>query len=220
VATCWYPSISLPRRGESGLQTGCCRVVVTAAHNSGEGSPPVMSDRDAAAPLLEALTRTVYGTRRARRATHVAVQIAVQPSREKYSTSNFQKKCDLISPSRPIARGVSRSSRTRGGLWWTRRCRVREVIAERAKLVSGHGLPGERRCCGWRSRVVLAPHGRRQGPDGSRGAQPGCEAQFSRTDGGQHSQWSPGRARIIVCRGRAWFLRGLQVPSGKGRSGR
>jgi len=57
------------------------------------------------------------------------------------------------------------------------------VIAGRAKLVSGCGARDERRCCGRRNRVVLAPHGRRQGSFGSRGAQPGCEARIARTDG-------------------------------------
>ena len=51
------------------------------------------------------------------------------------------------------------------------------------QVVSGCGGRDERRCCGRRSRVVLAPHGRRQGPCGSRGAQPGCEALFARSDG-------------------------------------
>jgi len=78
----------------------------------------------------------------------------------------FSEICVLIRSSRPTPRGVSRSSRTRGGMRWTRRCRVREVIAGRAKLVSERGVRDERRCCGRRSRVVLAPHGRRQGPDG------------------------------------------------------
>jgi len=56
VATRWHQIITLPRHRESGLQCSRCRVVVTAAHNSGEGSPPVMSDRDAAVPF-DAATR-------------------------------------------------------------------------------------------------------------------------------------------------------------------
>ena len=47
----WYQIFTLPEHHESGLQFCCCRRV-TAAHNSGEGSPPVMSDRDAAALRL------------------------------------------------------------------------------------------------------------------------------------------------------------------------
>ena len=110
-------------------------------------------------------------------------RIAARLSREKYFASVFRKYVLAFRSSRPTARGVSRSSRTRGGLWWTRRCRVRKVIAGRAKLVSGCGVRDELQCRGRRSRVVLAPHGRRQGSLLLRGARPGWEARQQRTDG-------------------------------------
>ena len=53
-------------------------------------------------------------------------------------------------------RGVSRSSRTRGGMRWTRQRWARDVIAGRFP-VSDRRRADERCCCGRQSRVVLAP---------------------------------------------------------------
>jgi hypothetical protein len=66
------------------------------------------------------------------------------------------------------------------------------VIAGRAKLVSGRGVRDERRWRGRRSRVVLAPHGRRQGPDGIARSPTGLRGAVHTDRRGQHSQWSPG----------------------------
>ena len=117
----------------------------------------------------------------ARRATHALSRIPVQPFREKQSASVFRKSVVSSPPSHPAKRGGSRSSRTWGRLRWTRRRRVR-CNRRAMQVVTSCGVRDERRCCGRRSRVVLAPHGRRQGSLVSRGAQPGCEARYQRTD--------------------------------------
>ena len=75
----------------------------------------------------------------------------------------------------PHYRGVSRSSRTRGGMRWTRQHFARDGIAGQVeRLVSGQQRADERCCCVRRSRVVLTPRRWRQvrgcyvGPTGLR----------------------------------------------------
>jgi hypothetical protein len=98
--------------------------------------------------------------------------------------SDFPKNISVPTPpksilellaSHPTNRGVSRSSRTRGGMRWTRQRFARDGIAWRVeRLVSGQQRADER-CCGVRrSRVVLTPRRWRQvrgcyvGPTGLR----------------------------------------------------
>ena len=65
----------------------------------------------------------------------------------------FSEICVLIRSSRPTARGVSRSSRTRGGMRWTRRCRVRMisqggVTRERARRARRAAVSRTKKSCG------------------------------------------------------------------------
>src|SRR5882762_6313027 len=63
----------------------------------------------------------------------------------------------------PHQRGVSRSSRTRGGMRWTRQRFARDGIAGRVeRLVSDQQRADERCCSVRRSRVVLTPRRWRQ----------------------------------------------------------
>src|SRR5216683_6299853 len=94
----------------------------------------------------------------------------------------------------PHKRGVSRSSRTRGGMRWTRQRFARDGIAGRVlESVSDHRRADERCCCGRQNRVVLTPRRWRQvlrscvGPTGLR-------QNISADDGGKRAR-SPGRAR-------------------------
>jgi hypothetical protein len=94
----------------------------------------------------------------------------------------------------PHQRGVSRSSRTRGGLRWTRQRFARDGIAGRVeRLLSDHRRADERCCCVRQNRVVLTPRRWRQvlrscvGPTGLR-------QNISADDGGKRAR-SPGRAR-------------------------
>ena len=60
-------------------------------------------------------------------------------------------------------RGVSRSSRTRGGMRWTRQRLAREGIAGRVERLVSDQQRADERCCGVRrSRVVLTPRRWRQ----------------------------------------------------------
>jgi hypothetical protein len=59
-------------------------------------------------------------------------------------------------------RGVSRSSRTCGGMRWTRRRRVRNRGSQGGFPVSDRRRTDERYCCVRRSRVVLTPRRWRQ----------------------------------------------------------
>ena len=91
-------------------------------------------------------------------------------------------------------RGVSRSSRTRGGMRWTRQRLAREGIAGRVeRLVSDQQRADERCCSVGRSRVVLTPRRWRQ-VRGVASAQPGLDKTISVDDGGKRAR-SPGRAR-------------------------
>ncbi len=86
----------------------------------------------------------------------------------------FKKFPHVVTPSRPNERGVSRSSRTRGGMRWTRQRRACGRIAGRGNLVSGQSarrtaLRRTAKVCGpgsrcWRQvgRVLVGPTGRRQ----------------------------------------------------------
>ena len=63
-----------------------------------------------------------------------------------------------FAPSRPTQRGVSRSSRTRDGVRWTRQRLACDGIAGLVeRLVSGQQHADERCCSVRRSRVVLTP---------------------------------------------------------------
>ncbi len=68
----------------------------------------------------------------------------------------FKKFPHVVTPSRPNERGVSRSSRTRGGMRWTRQRRACGRIAGRGNLVSGQSARDERRCGVRQKCVVLA----------------------------------------------------------------
>src|SRR5437660_5582146 len=55
-------------------------------------------------------------------------QISVQPGFEKYIASPFGRN-SFMDSNRPTPQtGVSRSSRTRGGMRWTRQCQARNVM--------------------------------------------------------------------------------------------
>ena len=103
-------------------------------------------------------------------------QISVQPRSEKYFASPFGRN-SFIDSNRPTPqRGVSRSSRTRGGMRWTRQRFARDGIAGRVgeRPVSDQQRADERCCSVRRSRVVLTPRRWRQvrgcyvGPTGLR----------------------------------------------------
>src|SRR6266853_5704472 len=66
----------------------------------------------------------------ARRANH---QISVQPRSEKYFASPFGRNSFMDSNRPTPQRGVSRSSRTRGGMRWTRQRFARDGIAGRVE---------------------------------------------------------------------------------------
>jgi hypothetical protein len=94
----------------------------------------------------------------------------------------------------PHQRGVSRSSRTRDGVRWTRQRFACDGIAGRVeRSVSGHRRADERCCSVRQNRVVLTPRRWRQvlrscvGPTGLR-------QNLSADDGGKRAR-SPGRAR-------------------------
>jgi len=72
---------------------------------------------------------------------------------------------------------------------------VRAGDCRAARLVSDRGVRDERQCRGRRSRVVLAPHGRRQGPDAVARSPTGLRGAALSDRRGQQLQWSPGRAR-------------------------
>src|SRR6202011_3419285 len=94
----------------------------------------------------------------------------------------------------PHKRGVSRSSRTRGGVRWTRQRFAREVIAGRVeRLVSGQQHADERCCSVRRSRVVLTPRRWRQVRGGLVGPTGRRQTIFA-GDGGKRAR-SPRRAR-------------------------
>src|SRR5216683_1439122 len=80
----------------------------------------------------------------------------------------------------PHKRGVSRSSRTRGGMRWTRQRFARDGIAGQVeRLVSGQQRADERCCSVRRSRVVLTPRRWRQ-VRGVKSAQPGLDKTYPR----------------------------------------
>jgi hypothetical protein len=98
-----------------------------------------------------------------------------------------------IPTSRLTRRGVSRSSRTRGGMRWTRQRFARDGIAGRIeRSVSDHRHADERCCSVRQNRVVLTPRCWRQvlrscvGPTGLR-------QNISADDGGKRAR-SPGSA--------------------------
>ncbi len=79
----------------------------------------------------------------------------------------------------PHQRGVSRSSRTRGGMRWTRQRFARDGIAGRVgeRPVSDQQRADERCCSVRRSRVVLTPRRWRQ-VRGVKSAQPGLDKTY------------------------------------------
>jgi hypothetical protein len=81
----------------------------------------------------------------------------------------------------PHQRGVSRSSRTRGGMRWTRQRFARDGIAGRVgeRPVSDQQRADERCCSVRRSRVVLTPRRWRQ-VCGVASAQPGLDKTYPR----------------------------------------
>jgi hypothetical protein len=87
----------------------------------------------------------------------------VQPHFKKYSHSRLTQITSISLAVPPPTRGVSRSSRTRGGMWWTRQHRARGVMVagrvsrERSQRELTNGA-----CRGRRSRVVLTPRRWRQ----------------------------------------------------------
>jgi hypothetical protein len=106
-------------------------------------------------------------------------QIRVQPSREKYFASVVGQIISTSSPRPTPARGACHDRQeTRDGMRWTRQRRAREMCSQGGFAVSGHRRADERRfspspkfrrdrhmarwkffgarCCGRRSRVVLA----------------------------------------------------------------
>ena len=91
--------------------------------------------------------------------------------------------------------GVSRSSRTRDGMRWTRQRFARNVVAGRVgeRPVSDQQRADERCCSVRRSRVVLTPRRWRQ-VRGVKSAQPGLDKTYPLDDGGKRAR-SPGRAR-------------------------
>src|SRR6266852_1982917 len=85
--------------------------------------------------------------------------------------SDFPKNISVPTPPKSLLelshptpqRGVSRSSRTRGGMRWTRQRFACDGIAGRVeRLVSDQQHADERCCCVRRSRVVLTPRRWRQ----------------------------------------------------------
>src|ERR1700676_4133923 len=56
---------------------------------------------------------------------------SVQPALQKFSGSRLTQITSITLAVLPHSRGVSRSSRTRGGMRWTRQRRAREVVAGR-----------------------------------------------------------------------------------------
>src|SRR6266446_9004829 len=75
-------------------------------------------------------------------------------------------------------RGVSRSSRTRGGMRWTRQRFARDGMAGRVeRLVSDQQRADERCCSVRRSRVVLTPRRWRQ-VRGVKSARPGLDKTY------------------------------------------
>jgi hypothetical protein len=80
--------------------------------------------------------------------------IGLSRSRAKIFHFCFSEICVLFSPSRPTKRGVSRSSRTWGGLRWTRRCRVRmrsqggQPVSDRESARQTSGIDADVKACG------------------------------------------------------------------------
>ena len=109
--------------------------------------------------------------------------------------------------SRLDKRGVSRSSRTRGGMWWTRQRQAREdvrraVIRERIQRARRTALKRTAKPCGPDTRGWCQAAGGDFDPTGSRRHQAG-------SDGGKTNS-SPGRARhkpSTHCAGDAGVLR-------------
>src|ERR1700682_3953571 len=114
---------------------------------------------------------------------------------EKYFCSHSPQITSRTLAIPPHQRGVSRSSRTRGGMRWTRQRQARNVVAGRVgeRPVSDRQRADERCCCVRRSRVVLTPRRWRQ-VRGVKSAQPGLDKTYPLGDGGKRAR-SPGRAR-------------------------
>src|SRR5450432_1793305 len=118
----------------------------------------------------------------------------VQPCLQKYFASPVGQIISTSSRHPTPPEGRWPSSRTRGGMRWTRQRLARDGIAGQVeRLVSGHRHADERCCSVRQNRVVLTPRRWRQvlrscvGPTGLR-------QNLSADDGGKRAR-SPGRAR-------------------------
>jgi hypothetical protein len=109
--------------------------------------PPSRDGYRCAPPILRATGFTLRAT--VERSTDLPDGLfgglPVQPLSQKYSCSLLTQITFISAPSRPTQRGVSRSSRARGGMRWT----------QAVSLTNDTG-------CGRRSRVVLTPRRWRQ----------------------------------------------------------
>ena len=102
----------------------------------------------------------------------------------------------------PHQRGVSRSSRTRGGgMRWTRQRFARNVMAGRVgeRPVSDQQRADERCCSVRRSRVVLTPRRWRQ-VRGVKSAQPGLDKTYPLSDGGKQARSPAIECTHLCCR--------------------
>ena len=107
----------------------------------------------------------------------MSVSVRVQPPSQKYSDFPKTQITSKLSAVSSHSRGVSRSSRTRGGMRWTQ-----AVLLTRA------------RACGRRSRVVLTPRRWRQALRKAMSTLSGPTRRCPRGDGDKTAR-SPGRAR-------------------------
>ena len=89
--------------------------------------------------------------------SHFKLIWAVQSSAEKYTAFPRTQISGYFHPSRPGKRGVSRSSRTRDGMRWTRQRQARDVVRRADSSVSEHRAQDDGACCVRQNRVVLTP---------------------------------------------------------------
>src|SRR6266849_3874294 len=84
--------------------------------------------------------------------------LPVQPCLQKYFPSRLTQITSISLAVSSLWRGVSRSSRTRGGMRWTRERQARKAIAGRDEpRERSASVQDDRRFSGRQSRVVLAP---------------------------------------------------------------
>ena len=106
--------------------------------------------------------------------------LAVQSCLQKYFCSRLTQIKSISLAVSSHSRGVSRSSRTRGGMRWTRQRWACDVIAGRVLWARerSQGALTTDACRGRRSRVVLTPRRRRQVRGGEVGPT-GCRQAFN-----------------------------------------